>query len=219
MDWILNGALLTTIITMTQSAQIPPEMVLAIIAVESGGDSHAARMVPTYPYTMPQAVRPATCSLDTELSLQRMSLGLMQVMGATARSVGYEGWLTGLVDPKTNIEIGIAYLASLMSRYGGQGHDAVIAAYNAGAPRRRPDGTHINQQYVDAVMARMTEYASVVDRPTDKGKADGQPGTEGVTLEDMTKAELLEYAEAHGIDVDSKDRVADLRSAIATHPR
>lgn len=38
-------------------------------------------------------------------------VGLMQVMPATARQLGFEGSLEDLADPETNIRLGVAYLA------------------------------------------------------------------------------------------------------------
>lgn len=155
-----NLAMLSMIILTARQAQIPPEMVLAIIEAESGGQVYAVRVNPGYPYLIPQAKRPDGCNPKTEHAMQCTAWGLMQVMGATARGMGFEGWLSELTDPEINIAVGAAYLARLTERYGVRyGSDGVIAAYNAGAPRRGADGKFLNQAYVDSVRRGMKKYA------------------------------------------------------------
>lgn len=91
---------------------------------------------------------------DAEWWGQQISFGLLQVMGAVAREHGFRGeFLTELTQPAIGLEYGCKHLASLRVRFGpAWGH--VIAAYNAGSPRKRPDGTYDNQTYVDDVMAK-----------------------------------------------------------------
>ena len=153
MDWILGGLVLAMIIGAAEQAQIPPELILAIIEVESGGEAYAAKLNPNYPYTMPQAKRPAGVDPNTEMYMQKTAWGLMQVMGATARSVGFDGRLPELAAPDINVRVGVAYLNTLMSKHRARyGLEGVVAAYNGGSPRKRPDGKFVNQGYVDKVM-------------------------------------------------------------------
>ena len=157
MNWILeNATLLDLIVQTAQAAQVPPQVVLGIIEVESGGSPYAARLNPTYPFTMMQAARPAGCSADVERMFQKTAWGLMQLMGATAREMGFEGWLSELTVPETNIRLGVGFLGRKMSQYFERyGLPGVLAAYNGGAPRLRPDGRFVNQGCVD----RVTEAA------------------------------------------------------------
>ncbi len=60
--------------------------------------------------------------------------GLMQIMPATAKRMKRSVRDKHLVDPKTNIELGIKYLNNLMNRYDGN-LVYVLAAYNAGESR------------------------------------------------------------------------------------
>ena len=166
MDWLLkNAALMGLIVSTARGAQVPPELVLGIIEAESGGDPHATKINSTYPYTMMQAKRPAGCSVDMERMCQKTAWGLMQVIGATARELGFDGWLSELVSPETNIRLGIEFLRRKMSQYFERdGIEGVAAAYNGGAPRRRPDGKFVNQSYVDKVMEAAKRFEAVVSK-------------------------------------------------------
>ncbi|QJU59898.1 lytic transglycosylase domain-containing protein [Sphingomonas sp. AP4-R1] len=85
------------------------------------------------------------------------ALGLMQVMPATARSMGVADPGALLADPALAIETGAAYLKTLQARLGND-VPLVVAAYNAGpgavlkAGRRVP-AFRETQAYVDKVMA------------------------------------------------------------------
>lgn len=144
---------------------IPEQLLRAIVHVESAGDPWAMRFEPGYrwlwdvrasqPYRGdPQSLpAPAFVSRDTELTGQRTSWGLMQVMGAVARELGYRGrYLSALCDPDMGMEYGCRHLVALHRRFGSQGWEAVAAAYNAGSPRRDSStGRWVNQAYIDRV--------------------------------------------------------------------
>ena len=136
---------------------LPVQLVSAVVGVESGGDACAFRYEPAfyerYIRGNPQvrAVRP--CSLETERTAQATSWGLMQVMGATARGLGYPGaFLSGLTRPEEGLEYGCRLLAKLAKRHeAGHGWPGVVAAYNAGSVRFTPGGGFVNQSYVDKI--------------------------------------------------------------------
>ena len=97
------------------------------------------------------------------------SYGLMQLLYATAKLLGYTGSTAGLYDPTTNIRLGTRYLRDLIKTAGARGYgvDSAISAYNAGFSTVRPgDGKRttnaagspfINQGYVDKVL-RLAAY-------------------------------------------------------------
>lgn len=99
---------------------VDPDLIKAIIGQESA--------------FRPTAYRPEPAIADA-------SIGLMQILLATARGEGYSGPagdaknLTGLYDPATNITFGTAYLESQLARAHGD-MQAAISAYNGGW---RPD--------------------------------------------------------------------------------
>jgi len=95
---------------------------------------------------------------DQEWWAQQASWGLMQVMGAVARERGYMApYLPSLCDPAANLDYACRHLSVLRGRYvQAYGWPGVIAAYNAGSPRRAGDGSFENQDYVDKVMAKLS---------------------------------------------------------------
>ena len=135
---------------------LPPELVRAIVQIESGGNPWACRYEPGF-YAKYVAPHPAqgkgTCSDQTESRLRACSFGLMQIMGATARETGVDGvFLTELCDPAVGLDYGCRYLAKLarlhQDRHGWAG---VVAAYNAGSPRKVADGRFVNERYVNKI--------------------------------------------------------------------
>jgi soluble lytic murein transglycosylase-like protein len=87
------------------------------------------------------------------------SYGLMQVMPHSAGGAGPPG-VTGeqLLDPVVNIRAGAAFVWDLIGRYGRGALSDVIAAYNAGRPRRDASGRYLNQRYVDEVQTYHAWY-------------------------------------------------------------
>jgi soluble lytic murein transglycosylase-like protein len=94
---------------------VPVSLVLAIIHAESRG--------------IPSATR-------GEVKLNDASIGLMQLLGATAKTLGYKGIvgdkaaLTGLYDPDTNILYGTKLLSGLYKQLGSV--EDAVSAYNGG---------------------------------------------------------------------------------------
>ena len=142
---------------------LPPGLVRSVVAVESGGNAWAIRYEPAFfeRYVKPDAsVRPVSpCSAETEKRARATSWGLMQVMGATARGLGFEGaYLSQLCDPATGLDLGCKLLARLRDKHkAAHGWAGVVAAYNAGSPRKDGQGRFVNQAYVDKIAARLGE--------------------------------------------------------------
>lgn len=128
---------------------VPVHIIKGVMAKESGFN--------------PQAYR-------SEPQINDASRGLMQVLLETAVMVGYKGDVNGLYDPATGVNTGTAvlnYYRNLAKRIpDGWKWEDVLSMYNAGMvkgkdvtsagkpiyrPRKKADGTYVNQSYVDYV--------------------------------------------------------------------
>jgi len=89
-----------------------------------------------------------------------MSWGLLQVMGATAREMGFEGkYLSQLcAEPALGLFFGIKYLRHQKERGDGTWSQA-LAAYNGGLGGNRT-APYRRQEYVDGVIRRARKYAA-----------------------------------------------------------
>jgi soluble lytic murein transglycosylase-like protein len=83
--------------------------------------------------------------------LQKCSFGLMQIMGATAMSLGFRGELPSLLNPYLGVLWGSEYLKHLIESHPHSEEEDWIAAYNAGSVRKTPGGMYENQSYVNRV--------------------------------------------------------------------
>jgi soluble lytic murein transglycosylase-like protein len=81
----------------------------------------------------------------------------MQVMGSVTREYGYGDSLALLVEPFRALEYGCRHLRNFRKRYP-NGRDW-IAAYNAGSPRKKPDGSYSNEAYVKKVVSYWSDIS------------------------------------------------------------
>lgn len=140
------------IVKACSSQGLDPKLITAIIEVESNFSPWAMRFEPrskmqVSPY---QFAKLLNISVPTEETAQRCSWGLGQVMGATARWLGFHGALPQLCDPETGIFWMAEYFEKSCMRY--KTMEEQISAYNAGSVNRAPDGKFWNQTYVDRVL-------------------------------------------------------------------
>lgn len=158
-----------------RSQGVPLDLVLGVIDTESSGDTWAwnpeanwryfwdfeagrpfrqvtaKELGDEYPpsdFSGPRGVDP-----DAEWWGQQASWGLMQVMGAVAREIGFTGrFLSELCDPAIGVWAGTIVLRRHLTRWRDQ--DLAVSAYNAGSPRVVPGSSALaNQSYVDKVSA------------------------------------------------------------------
>lgn len=129
----------------------PANIIYGVMKKESGLNHIVVRYENNYKWLYkPGEVKPATCSFDTEIVLQKVSYGLMQVMGAVFREYGFVGWLTELVnDVDRQVQYGVKHLSKKIKKYGLNGG---ISAYNAGIP------SSTNQSYVNDVLKYSKEW-------------------------------------------------------------
>lgn len=134
--------------------KIPVDLLFAICKQESNFIATAIRWEPHFyhKYVKPRADVPFEEAVGWACSW-----GLMQIMGATARYLGYKNALCGLWQPIINLDWGCKYLNKLMKRYDWN-EEYATAAYNAGSVRKNEDGTYVNQTYVDKIAKWRKEF-------------------------------------------------------------
>lgn len=141
------------IVTTARARHLSPNLVEAFVLKESSGDPWAWNPEPRYRYLwnvrtqapfrkmtdaeQASEVPPADFPMiagdrDQEWWAQQASWGLMQLMGALARELGFGGrYLTQLCEPELNLRYGCMHIAALMTWAKGDIRRAA-AAYNGG---------------------------------------------------------------------------------------
>lgn len=120
-------------------------MVCAVIEQESSWNTFAIRFEPLFEERYIHPVVPSMPT-TTELSLA-MSFGLMQVLGETAKELGFSGrFFSELCDPDTGIDFGCRKLQRCFDVHGAD--EAGLLAYNGGG----------NPDYGKQVLARVSKY-------------------------------------------------------------
>lgn len=143
---------------------VDPNLVQAIVQVESSGNALCMRFEPKKFSEWSQntkvqleaqsASKRLFITPQTEMVLRCSSLGPMQVLGQVAREQGFTENLMQLCDPEKGITQGVKKLVSQLRRYNQVTIDA-IAAYNAGSVVKDLDGKYKNQEYVDKVLKEL----------------------------------------------------------------
>lgn len=143
---------LDTLHSEAEELGVDPILADAIITAESAWNPYAIRFERDFNYfvNVEKLAQLNKITADTEKNLQKFSFGLGQVMGGTARWLGYVGPLTALCEPDFGIEYCLKHLHHLSSEY--SRHEDIAAAYNAGSVRYDEKGQYFNRWYVDRVM-------------------------------------------------------------------
>jgi len=126
-----------------------PMLIAAIIVTESNGETNAIRYEDHWKWFV-KSVRFFGMSSKTEEIGEKISWGLMQIMGSVAQEFGFNDYFPVLCDPEMGIYYGCKYLAHLKRTYPNS-YD-FISAYNQGKPRKKANGNYRNQHYVDKVL-------------------------------------------------------------------
>lgn len=141
--------------------RVEDELICAVMMQESGGNQYATRYEPRWKYWADpeRYALNLGSTVETERMGQATSFGYMQIMGAVARELNFTGWFGMLYLPSYNVNLGTAKLAKLLHQY--RDPFEVLAAYNAGKPRRDSKGNFLNQGYVDSVIKRYKEMKAI----------------------------------------------------------
>ncbi|MCB2187698.1 MAG: transglycosylase SLT domain-containing protein [Deltaproteobacteria bacterium] len=122
---------------------LPPAILAGLVMVESSGNPDAMRYEKDYRWKVgfgPGEVLylPPGCTKATERNGQETSWGPGQIMGATAREMGFKGWFSELCKPAVGLDYTARYLALCLKRAKG---DLVggLLKYNGGGDPGYPD--------------------------------------------------------------------------------
>jgi soluble lytic murein transglycosylase-like protein len=114
------------IVTLAKEAAVrhglAPALVCAMIEQESNFDPWAYRYEQGFYYKYVVPLHLST----TESMARSTSWGLLQVMGQSARELGFKGWLTKLCDPETGIEIGCQWFKVKLAKAAGDLNKALL---------------------------------------------------------------------------------------------
>lgn len=145
----------TQIIDLVQrkSGDIDSALVCAIIEQESGFNPWAIRYENGF-YN--HYVVPLKLSSDTEAYARAFSWGLMQLMGQSARELGYSGHMAQLCEPETNIFWGVKHFRNKMTKAGNDPKKALLL-WNGGS----------NLAYPDQVLSRIGRFTTLTTDPRD----------------------------------------------------
>lgn len=135
--------------------QIRSDLVCAIISVESSGNPKAIRYEKGYKdiWKVEDYAVKLKISSATEMVSQKISWGLMQIMGGVARWHGFDGYLSDLLQPELGVRWGCVHLKSIMDEY--VDVKDVISIYNWGHLVKTYDG-YPNNDYVSKVLSRLS---------------------------------------------------------------
>lgn len=136
---------------------LDPDVIEAIVMVESAGNPKVARYEKSFSYLWKdlEFSKIQKITQETERIMQKTSWGLGQVMGATARWLGYSAWLPDLCEPKTSAFWMCRYYKRVCSKQ--LYLNDALSVYNAGSVRRKEDGSYLNQEYVNKVLLALGE--------------------------------------------------------------
>ena len=152
---------------------LSPQLVAAIIYQESKGNVYAYRFEPNFfkrldlrPRNLMAGHIPEFPSLANEKRARAVSYGLMQILGETARVMGFKNqYLLALIEPKTNVNLGCAYLKKLMEKAKARGLEGrkqerqALLWYNGGGDKTYPDKifSHIESLVIyDSILEQST---------------------------------------------------------------
>lgn len=157
---MLPPELIDIIKPIAESVGVPWDLAAAIVMTESAGNTYAMRFEPNWHYWCePQKFAQMNgISYNTEKQLQMFSFGLCQVMGGTARELGWDGSLVRLCEPSIGLLYGVKKIKQLLEKYPDT-NDA-ISSYNQGHPFMDKYGEYLNKRYVDKVNELMNKISN-----------------------------------------------------------
>lgn len=155
---------LSIIATEAKTLNLDPKIMTALFWVESSGVACTTRYEPAYRNLHFYREHAGNLGIthETEKVHQKTSWGIAQIMGGTARELGFDGHLPELCDPRKSIHYGALYFKKKYEKYGD--YQDAIAAYNAGVAKKSKGGLYlpgIVQKHVDKVMRHYRQLVKV----------------------------------------------------------
>lgn len=145
---------------------IDPTFLKALIDVESDWNTFKVVFDPRYIWVKDVKFLSdwIGCTQETMRMMQQTTYGLMQIVGVNAYTIGYKGWLTQMLDPRTNLEWGCKILQQKQKKFGDD-PATLYASYNGGSPRKFESDRFVNQSQVNAFLkSYSSRCASTLDR-------------------------------------------------------
>lgn len=134
-------------------------IILGMVSKESTFNPKGPRFEADYQWIVTADVfaKKQGISIATEIALQRFSYGLMQIMGANCRAMGFQGNLLDLAqDTKRTFDYGVRFFLNQIERYDGNIEKALVS-YNCGSAKIVNGRLH-NEAYADDVINRSNTY-------------------------------------------------------------
>jgi hypothetical protein len=124
----------------------------AIIEIESHWDTYAVKYEPNFDLLNKPEIFAHMLGITaiTEHMLQHFSFGLGQLMGASARDLGMRDSLLSLCVPEIGSYWAALHMKKICDKYSFLPDR--ISAYNEGTPKKKEDGSYLDQDYVDDVL-------------------------------------------------------------------
>lgn len=146
---------------IAKNNQVDPDVILAMIGVESSWNPYARRYEHAADRKLPDPDRPG---LDDDIAEDDASYGLMQIMGSTARKLCFRAPdFTNLYDVELNLTFGCKLMSQLL-HHSNWNYAVALARYNGGyAGNPRPDGSLRNQDYVDRALMEYLKMRKHLD--------------------------------------------------------
>lgn len=141
-----------TVVKICKDVGVDFSLMSAIITIESSWNPLAIRFEPSFKFTnnAEKFANILGITIVTEMMLQHFSFGLGQIMGCRARDLGMKDSLQSLCVVETGSFWAAINLKKICEQYSSKLDQ--ISAYNAGTPKKRDDGSYLNQEYVDKVI-------------------------------------------------------------------
>ncbi len=141
-----RGYPISDIQSVAGTLNIDPAILIALFRIETAGDSYRCRFEPRYKnvYYISRYAEALKITFETEEVFQKTSFGLGQILGSTARTIGFSDHLTKLCNPSVGCYWSGFYLCNLIEKY--QDVYSAASAYNAGSLLK--DGSYSNPAYV-----------------------------------------------------------------------